>query len=225
MLLLQEIYFKEARNNNDIWYHGTPDVRALEKEGGFTERTQNIEYISNPKKYMKIQDQLKAAHENDNMKKYYSLMDKVGELRKSFTMKSPVFLTDKFNVARTYADPKRAFDYQGAQEKILKVKVESGNSVRIDAPGDRFRFIDTDKVKQGFINAGVPEKEFDEALSMFNFYVRNNKGIKTDVVGAIGQWFGFDIIDVTGVLDSYHGGSVRSTVRMVFDPSRIKIIN
>ena len=44
------------------------------------------------------------------------------------------------------------------------------------------------------------------------------------MVAAIGEWFGFDFIDVVGVLDSYEGGSTKSTVRMVFNPKDLKII-
>ena len=58
---------------------------------------------------------------------------------------------------------------------------------------------------------------------MFNYYISDNKGIETDVIAAIGNWLDFDCIDVVGVLDSYHGGTVKSTVRMVLDPTNVKI--
>ena len=58
---------------------------------------------------------------------------------------------------------------------------------------------------------------------MFPNDVRNGK-MTAETLGIIAQFMGFDIVDVLGVLDSYHGGSIKSTVRMVFDPSRIKII-
>jgi len=51
----------------------------------------------------------------------------------------------------------------------------------------------------------------------------DDKGIKTDVIAAIGDWLGFECIDVVGVLDSYHGGNIKSTVRMVLDPTNLKI--
>lgn len=80
-------------------------------------------------------------------------------------------------------------------------------------------------MKKGFIDAGIDEKYIDEIIKMFNYYQDNITGIKTDVIGAIGNWFKFDCIDVVGVLDSYHGGNVKSTVRMVLNPSKIKIKN
>jgi len=58
---------------------------------------------------------------------------------------------------------------------------------------------------------------------MFPTWIRNNK-ISAETIAIIAQQLGFDIVDVIGVLDSYEGGSIESTVRMVFDPQRIKII-
>jgi hypothetical protein len=92
------------------------------------------------------------------------------------------------------------------------------------ATGDRFRFIDTAKVKRGFISAGIKDNEFDKILNQFNYYLSNKNGIKTDMIAAIGEWFGFDFIDVIGVLDSHEGGSIKSTVKMVFDPKNLTIL-
>ncbi len=50
------------------------------------------------------------------------------------------------------------------------------------------------------------------------------KGIRTDDIAAIGNWLKFDCIDVVGVLDSYRGGKESSTVRMVLDPTKAKVI-
>jgi hypothetical protein len=78
-------------------------------------------------------------------------------------------------------------------------------------------------VKRGFVQAGIDEHEIDKVIQMFN-YGSGDKGMKTDLIAAIGGWFGFDVIDVVNVLDSYHGGTVRSTVRMVLNPTNIKIL-
>ena len=42
--------------DNKVWYHGTPDVRELEKEGGFGERTTSVEYIENIDGYNQLLD-------------------------------------------------------------------------------------------------------------------------------------------------------------------------
>ena len=208
----------------DVWYHGTPDVRSLEQDGGFTKRTLNTDYISDMDAYYELQDRLKVARESGEEDEYFRLLDEMPKLKKTFTIRKPIFITDKYNVAKTYADASRSFDYQNAQEKVLQVRVKGGKGVTIVATGDRFRFIDLGKVKRGFMNAGVDEKEFDEVFEKFNWHVRDKTKIKTDSIAIIGEYFGFDYIDVVGVLDSYEGGSTKSTVRMVFNPSDIEII-
>lgn len=208
----------------DYWYHGTPDVRELEKIGGFSNREISISYIRDIKTYNKVLQKLKKTREDNDEDAYFKTLDLVSKLKENFKFRKPIFLTNDYRVANTYADSTRSFDYQNSVEKVLKVIVTVNNGVIINATGDRFRFIDVNKVKRGFVNAGVSEKEFDEVLSKFNFSLRDKTKIKTDMIGAMGEWFKFDFIDVIGVLDSYQGGSRKSTVRMVFNPSDIKII-
>lgn len=211
--------------SDDVWYHGTPDARDLESQGGFDQRYINVSYIENPDERDEFQMKMNAAKESGDEDEYFRLLDIAGSMRKEIKMKSPVFLTNKHQVARTYADPQRSMDYQNAEEKVVQVKVDPKRNVKIVAIGDRFRFIDVRKVKRGFLDSGISSDEFDKALRSFNFHVQNKSLIKTDLIAAIAQHFGFDSIDVVGVLDSREGGSVKSTVRMVFDSSNIKLQN
>ena len=210
--------------SNDVWYHGTPDVRDLERDGGFIDRTISAEYISDMSKYYEIQSKLKSSRESGNEDEYFKLIDEVPKLKKRLTIRKPIFVTDNYGVAKTYADASRSMDYQNAEEKVLQVKIASGKGITIVATGDRFRFIDLGKVKRGFINAGVNENEFDSVFEKFNWNVRDKSKIKTDSIAIIGEYFNFDYIDVKGVLDSYEGGSTKSTVRMVFNPKDITIV-
>lgn len=207
---------------NESWYHGTPDSREVEK-GGFESRTLQADYINDLKGYNELMLSMKNAREEGDEDLYFKLLDKVSDYKKTYTYNKPIFLTDKYSVAKTYADPMRAFDYQGAIEKVYEVDVDCSKIVNIHAFGDRFRFISEDKVKKGFIESGVSEDKIDELISKFNYYTTDNKGIKTDLIAAIGNWLGFDCIDVIGVLDSYMGGNIKSTVRMVLNPEKIKI--
>jgi hypothetical protein len=220
--LLRESLIIES--SNEVWYHGTPDVRELEKEGGFTAKSTNVDYISDMPKFRELENLLDNARTSGNNDEYNRLIKEVPKLKNTFTLRKPIFLTNVNSVARTYANASRSMDYQGAIEKVLKVSVSLGNSITIVAINDSFRFIDIDKVKRGFVNAGVNEKDFDETVERFTFYQQNNKVLKTDTIAVIGEWFKFDYIDVVGVLDSYQGGTTKSTVRMVFDPNSIKII-
>jgi len=219
-----KILLREGLNGGQVWFHGTPDVRSLEQEGGFTSRTMSVDYVPDLEQYYQWQDKLKSSRESGDDDAYWKYLDMAPKLKSKFTLRKPIFITNDSSVARTYADTRRAMDYQGAVEKVLKVKVSDGKAVTIVATGDRFRFISLDKVKRGFINAGIGEDEINEIIAKFTFTQRDKTSLKTDVIAVIGEWFKFDYIDVVGVLDSYEGGSRKSTVRMVFDPSHIKII-
>jgi len=217
-------YLNEQQILNESWYHGTPDAREIEKNGGFTHKIMKVDYIKDPNSFKNTQLNMAKAKKEGNEDLYWELLNKIPKYKKYYTYKKPLFLTDKYSVAKTYADPYRAFDYQNAVEKVYEVDVVNCNKIaKIIAIGNRFRFIEINKVKNGFINSGVSEKKIDKLISMFNYYVSDNTGIKTDVIVAIGNWLGFDCIDVVGVLDSYHGGSIKSTVRMVLDPTNVKI--
>lgn len=218
---IKEIINEEIQSIIENWYHGTPDAREL-MNSGFINKKTSMEYISDPDGYNNIMNQLKIARSTDE-NLYFKLLDKVGDYKKNYVYPQPVFLSDSKTVASTYANHKKAFDYQNSIPRTFEINVSCNKTVDINAHGDRFRFINVDKVKQGFVNAGIPEQEFNNVLSRFNFYLQDKKGIKTDMIAAIGNWFGFDCIDVHGVLDSYHGGNVKSTVRMVLDPTKLQI--
>ena len=212
------------KKENNVWYHGTPDVRELQQDGGFTQRHIDIEYVEDIDKWNNTQEALRLARENNNDKEYSSLLDSIKDLRKKATIRKPIFVTDVYSVAKTYADPQRAFDYQNSVEKVLKVSTKGNKGVTIIAPGSRFRFIDINKVKKGFMDAGVSEERFDSIAAQLNYALGVEKGIKTNSIAAMADWLGFDYVDVIGVLDSYHGGSTKSTVRMIFDPNNISIV-
>ena len=221
----QALYIGDLNPNmiKHVWYHGTPDAREIEKLGGFNENTIDVDYITDPIKFKQLQEKINIAKQNNDTENYNKLLNTVDNFKKHFTYKKPLFLSNKYSIAKTYADPKRAFDYQNALEKVYEVEINCNKTVKIIADGDRFRFLNIEKVKSGFINAGVDKNEIDNLILMFNYYISDNKGIKTDVVGAIGNWLKFDCIDVIGVLDSYHGGNVKSTVKMVLNPTNVKI--
>lgn len=204
------------------WYHGTPEVNKLRAEGGFTHRTINVSYITDPEKWNRLQKELETLNSSDD--KYFALLDEVSKLKKYMTVKNPVFLTNVFGVAKTYATDKPAFDIQTAVSKVLKVSVESGKTLSIYAGGNNFRGISVDAVIKGLTENGISEDKIQKALQMFTLHIRNGK-LSTDSLAVIAQLFDFDIIDVKGVLDSYNVGKTPSTVRMVFDPSKIKIIS
>jgi len=212
----------EQESSGQVWYHGTPDEREV-KAGGFIPRTDTTDIITDPQKQQELLQQMQTARESGNEDLYFELLDVVGRLSKKLTYNKPIYFTNSHSVARTYADPQRAFDYQGSEPKTLQVTIDdSGNVLKVPAFGERFRGIKADVVKRSLMNAGVPEEQVDKYFGALTNHIRNDK-MTSETLGIIAQQLGFDIIDVLGVLDSYHGGNVKSTVRMVFDPQRITI--
>jgi hypothetical protein len=224
MIILKN-YFKEIlkeKINQDIWFHGSSDGRYI-SQNGFEKKTLTVDYVTDPDKMFKLQDELNKAHKTDE-KKYFELLNNVVDLKQDYTFEKPIFLTNKIQVANSYADLKNAFDYQNSEPKVFRVLTNCNKIVKINAFNQRFRFININSVKQGFIDAGISEQNIDMAIKMFNYYISDDKGIRTNTIAAIGSFLGFDCIDVIGVLDSYHGGTIPSTVRIILDSSKIKII-
>jgi len=223
--IINEVINEEYQSSgNKIWYHGTPDVREIKQTGGFIKKTSMTSYITEPKKWDELQKGMKIARNVDE-EKYFKLLDQAGALRKMMSYVKPIFFTANYKVAKTYATDKTAFDFQNSEPTTLQVNInDSGKKLQVPAHGERFRGIRTDVVKKSLINSGVPEDEINKYFNMFTLNIRNGI-MSAETLGIIAQLLDFDIVDVLGVLDSYHGGSVQSTVRMVFDPTRIKIIN
>ena len=219
---------KEEVNNlyeESIWYHGTPDNRELKQTGGFTQRTNTTDYISDPKRWRELQNEMQIARNTGKEDLYFKLLDQAGALRKQMTYKKPIYFTDNQGVANTYNDDKRAFDYQNAEPALLKAQInDNGNILKVNAQGETFRGIKTDIVRASLIKAGISENEIEKYFDMFPTNISKGK-MTAETLGIIAQLLGFDIVDVQGVLDSYHVGTTKSTVRMVFDPNRIKLLN
>lgn len=210
------------REEIEKWYHGTPDAREIKKMG-FTPRTNTVQYIENPKKWNEMQIQMDVARKKGDEDLYFNLLDKRGEMLKNLNYKKPIYFTKDSSVARTYADPWRALDYQSAEPSVFTVDIDdSGKKLTINAQGENFRGISTDIVKKALMADGVDETVVDQMFGMFMNWIRNGK-MSAETLAIIAQQLGYDIVDVTNVVDTYTGKGPRSTVRMIFDPQRIKI--
>jgi hypothetical protein len=137
-----------------------------------------------------------------------------------------VFLSDNPNVARTYADPRRAWDYQGAEPEVFRAMTSPERVLDIDAKGADFRGISVDAVKSGLIKAGIPESEVSARISAAAAR-RNDNRISTNDLIDIVRGLGFDAADIANVRDTYNATAKapKSTVRMMFNPSQINIPN
>lgn len=141
-----------------------------------------------------------------------------------FTDSKPVFLSDNRAVARTYADPRRAWDYQGAEPEVFTAMTSPERVLDINAGGTDFRGISAEAVKRGLLEAGIPE---DEVVSRVAAAAarRSDGRISTNDLANIVRGLGFDAADIANVRDTYNATAKapKSTVRMMFNPSQIKL--
>lgn len=210
-----------TESTDKVWYHGTPDARDVEKTGGFSQRTQTYTYINDLKKFEDLKEKLAQAE--NGSKEYMRYLDQMPTVKSKFNASRPIFFSDNKFVAKSYADPQRAFDYQRAEEKVFKARINEGKKLVINALGANFRFISEERMESALTKAGIPQEKTENVLDSFNFVTRG-KGVKTDMIAAIAQFLGFDSVEVKNVLDSYDGGRTKSNVLMVFNPKDIQII-
>jgi hypothetical protein len=107
-----------------VVYHGSPDMRFLDEDGVF-------------------------ATMKDRMLKYGA----TPESRRDAKDKRAFFFTTSQSVARTYADPHRAFDYQAAEEGVIPVFLALTNPMVFDADGKHWREAQAQISKEDFIVA------------------------------------------------------------------------
>ena len=141
-----------------------------------------------------------------------------------FEPSKPVFLSDNPSVARTYADPRRAWDYQGAEPDVFTAMTSPQRIIDINAGGSDFRGISADAVTRGLLDAGIPSD--DVATLIANAAARRSDNrISTNDLADMLQGLGFDAADIANVRDTYNATAKapKSTVRMMFDPAQIDI--
>jgi hypothetical protein len=143
-----------------------------------------------------------------------------------FAEGKPVFLSDNPSVARTYADPRRAWDYQGAEPEVFKAMTSPQRVLDIDAGGSDFRGISADAVKRGLVKAGIAEDDASARIAAAAAR-RTDARISTNDLADIVRGLGFDAADIANVRDTYNATAKapKSTVRMMFSPSQINIQN
>jgi hypothetical protein len=214
---LKDLY--EARTPA-TWYHGTPEMQNLKDK--FEQRHHRERYVTDPAAYAKIRAQLEASGPKDP--NYHKIADQIDDVVTYKKVRSPIFLTNNFTVAKTYADDRRAFNYQAAEPGVLKVSVDPGKILTIDGRGQSFRGITIDSVKAGLSSVGISSEEIEEELAHYPYSIRSDGKLSTNALAAIVDDFGFDIVDVTNIKDNYTGTGPNATVRMVMSPDLINRI-
>lgn len=133
----------------------------------------------------------------------------------------PYFFTDNSRVASSYADDRRAFDYQNAEPEVIQAYVkDGGNDLVIDAKGAQFRGIKIEDLLEAFPD-GPAKDNLKLKLSRSPEFVRDGV-VSTDNIGALAKQFGKSGVVIRNVRDSYSGEGPKSTVRMVFGANNIR---
>lgn len=129
----------------------------------------------------------------------------------------PYFFTDNRNVAATYADDTRAFDYQNATPEVLNARIMMSSPLTIDAGGSDFRGIESRVVM-----LALPENK-RAAWDAFSRSVSNDGRVRTDDLVRFARENGFDGIEVRNVRDTYTGDGPRSTVYAAFSDAQVDL--
>lgn len=134
-----------------------------------------------------------------------------------------VYMTDDPRIAGTYADPRRAWDYQRAEPEVLRLTSSPERVVDINAAGDTFKGINADAVAAGLRASGVPEEQITEAIDGAR---RSDGRLSTANLEDILRKFDFQAADISRVRDSYTNAEKArpATVRMVLSPELITIL-
>ena len=188
---------------NSTWYHGTPELQKISE---FEGRTLSVDYLTDPEKWMAIQDQMQKVESGSD--EYMDLIHAAGNLRQHKNVRSPVFLSNQYPIAKTYADDRRAFDYQAAVPGVIPVEVAPGNTLTINGRGQSFRGITIDSVRQGLSQAGIDEPTINREIAQFTHQLRGDGDVSgrrgydcTRTVRALqGVWCG---------LQRHHGWTAR----------------
>lgn len=105
------------------------------------------------------------------------------------------FFADDPKVARTYADDRRAFDYQNAEPEVIPVHLKMENPAVIDWRGRKFRGRE-----------------------------KNDEGYDIHDIINQARSAGNDSFIINNVIDTYNATGKPSTIRGVFDPTRIRSV-
>jgi hypothetical protein len=108
------------------------------------------------------------------------------------------FFTDSISKAKSYADPKRAFDYQGATEEVVSTYISAVNPLEINARGAEWRKFETE----------INGEKIKGTRNLVEYAQKN----------------GYDSLIVKNVRDNYNNNenSKPAVVYAVFSPTQIK---
>lgn len=164
------------------------------------------DFMNNPEKSSKVVDKkgnpLVVYHGSPDLRGLKE--DYVFKTRKEvFGMPEPnqsYFFTDSSSIAKSYADPQRAFDYQNAEEGVMPVYLSLQNPLLLDAEGAIWRKFELEIMGEKIVGT----------TNIITFAKRDN----------------YDGVIIKNVKDYYNKNDIKGTsgnVYVAFKPTQIKI--
>lgn len=214
----------EQSECSEIWYHGSSDVREI-NASGFSEQYKSVRVLQDIEKYNQLKEQLVAIKESGSTE----YMDILGEMSKLISMEykpRPTYFTNKRSVAKTYADPRRAFDYQGSEPKIVKVCINVSNTMTFQAKGKTFHDFKVNELRNELTRNGVNESETNTAIEKLLFHQSSHSRLRPSDISYVAQELGFDSVKFKSIIDTYDGKGEVSDTMAVFDVTNdVKILD
>lgn len=207
----------------EVWYHGTPDVRELRGAGAFFRRHEPRRIVPDPAAF-----RIAKERAREDGISALEAMERHRALEACFEFQRlpvPVFLAARRETASSYADDRRAFDYQNAEPATLEVEMDMDRAdITIDAGGGSFRDLGLERIMEQLKAADGPvsPEAFRSAL-MDRLQCASENRIRVADLGAALWLCGARIVDVRNVRDTHDGKGRADTVRMVFDPELLRI--
>lgn len=203
-----------------IWFHGTPDGRQLKKTGRFEERFETRRMINDFESLSAAR--LEAADPSLSTRESAERMRKLDAFYDFVRIPVPVFLSASRATALTYADDKRALDFQNAEPAVFRVLSEGAASVVIDAGGETFRGLRWGQIESGLRQAGLPADDVKRTLTQAMGRDAEAR-IRVADLGAALWLHGVNLVDVRNVVDTHTGKGKPDVVRMVFDAGSLRL--
>jgi hypothetical protein len=144
ILAFEPTQIKLADGTNTTFDSSNPDIRY--NEGGSIKNNAFKNWFNNSKVVDKRGNPLIVYHGSPDLRGLKSdyIFKTINEKFGNEVKDRAYFFTDSYSMAKSYADPKRAFDYQNAEEGIVPLYLSLQNPYIIDAGNQIWRKFETE---------------------------------------------------------------------------------
>jgi hypothetical protein len=185
---------KLANGTNTTFDGNNPDIRF--EDGGSTDKNYFKNWFKNSKVVDKKGNPLIVYHGSPDLrglKENYIFESRFSD-NKSF------FFTDNYSMAKSYADPQRAFDYQNSEQGVIGLYLSLQNPLIVNALNQIWR--------------------------KFEITIDGNEIVGTKNLIKFAKDKGYDGVIVQNVRDYYNGNDKKikgGNVYVAFEPNQIKL--